>query len=92
MAFSTSNVIGGPLGNRFFLQGDWTGNSGDAAGTLQVAGGRVWQAEFFTQATSAGGPTASQVPVGLTTVAPYVTVQVYNHEEVTAGRFVVVYG
>lgn len=91
MAFATSNVIGGPIANRFFLQGDWTGNSGDAAGTIQVAGGRVWESEFYTQSTSPGGPTASQVPIGISVNAPYVTLQVYNHEEVTAGRFFIVY-
>lgn len=91
MAFTTSNVIGGPIANRFFIQGDWTGNSGDAAGTVQVAGGRVWEADFLTQATSPGGPTASLVPTGITVAAPYVTVQVYNHEEVAAGRFFIIY-
>lgn len=91
MAFSTSNVIGGPLGNRFKLEGDWSGNIGDAAGTLQLAGGRVYEANFETQATSPGGPTANKVPVGIVVAAPYITLQIYNHEDVTAGRFTVVY-
>jgi hypothetical protein len=92
MAFATSNLNGGPYFNRFKLEGDWTGNSGDAVGTVQLAGGRVYEANFYTQATSPGGPTASQVPIGVSVVAPYITVQVYNHEEVTAGRFTIVYG
>ena len=92
MAFTTSNLTYSPLGVRSCVQGDWTGNIGDAAGTLQLAGGRVYEANFETQATSPGGPTANKVPVGISINAPYITLQIYNHEDVTAGRFQVIYG
>lgn len=92
MAFATTNLNYMPMGIRSCLQGDWTGNSGDATGTVTLSGGRVYSAEFFTQPTTPGGPTASQVPVGVTTSGSQITVQVYNHEEVTAGRFQIIYG
>lgn len=92
MSFATANLNYSPLGTRSKLEGDWTGNQGDATGTVTVSGGRVYEAIFHTQPSTPGGPTANIVPVGVSTSGSQITVQVYNHEEVTAGRFTIVYG
>lgn len=89
MAFTTSNVNGGPLGNRFKLEGDWTGSIGDAAGTVTVSGGRVYEAVFSQQTTT--GPTTS-IPYSVSASGSQLTISVYNHEDVTAGRFSIIYG
>ena len=62
MAFATSNIKSCSLGGSVKLTtGDWTGAVGDAAGSLVVAGGKVYGKEFMTNLSS--GPQEPDVKV-----------------------------
>ena len=90
MAFATANVKRSVFGNMKVTCGDWTGAVGDAAGTIGVEGGRVYLAQFSIQDTDS--PTAGvSVPVSTSGTSGVVTVTVYNHEDVTSGRFVIIH-
>jgi hypothetical protein len=87
MAFATQNVRRSAFGDLKVTAGDWTGNAGDANGTLNVEGGRVYHAEFSIQ----DGTTPSQyVPWTTSSVNP-VAISVANRQTTTTGRFLVIH-
>lgn len=90
MAFSTSNVRTGTAGDLKMIAGDWTGQAGDAPGTMTVAGGRIYLASFNGNAST---PTVDEEAVGISGPSSgLMTVSVYYHENVTAGQFLIIYG
>ena len=89
MAFATTNVqaanIAGPV--KVYC-GDWSGLPGDADGTITMGGGRVYMAHFENQdADSPREFPLCDVSVSGSTI----TVTVHNHQNVTNGRFVIIY-
>ena len=88
MAFATTNVKSSVFGNQRVLVGDWTGDVGDAAGTVEFAGGRVYLAKFTDQDGTA--PYQIEIPVKVTITGSVATVTVYNQSSVTTGRFIIV--
>ena len=89
MAFATANVQRTQFGNLNVTYGDWTGNQGDAAGTIGVEGGRVYLSSFTSQDTT--GPATADNPVSVSTTGSVTTVTVYYHEEVATGRFLIIH-
>ncbi len=89
MAFATSNVRSCSLGGNLRLTvGDWTGAQADAAGTLTLAAGKVYQAQFLPNITS--GEYTANVLVSPSGTAGIVTLTVYNGADVTAGTFSII--
>ena len=89
MAFATSNVRSCSLGGNLKLTvGDWTGSQADAAGTLTVAAGKVYQAQFLPNITS--GEYQPSIAVSPSGTAGIVTVTVYNSADVAAGTFSII--
>lgn len=89
MAFATSNVRKGAFGDMKVTAGDWTGASGDANGTFNVEGGRVYLAKFDSQ-DSSNGP-EQEVPVFISsTSGAVVTLSIANRATVTTGRFIII--
>jgi hypothetical protein len=88
MAFATSNVRRGVMGDLKVTAGDWTGAAGDASGTITVEGGRVYGAEI-----SAGDATTPSEAVPYTYAAGTntntVIVTIHNRSLATQGRFVI---
>lgn len=85
MAFATSGIQKGVNGNRFVINGDWTGAVGDASGTYTVTG-KVYDAVFRTQNTAS----PSQVPNvywSQNSTTGVTTITIPNRETVTAGTF-----
>lgn len=88
MAFSTTNVRAGTVGNLKLYAGDWSGLSGDASGSVTLSGGRVYFAEFSNQDTDQ----ISEKPLTEVSISgSTITLTVHNHMDVTDGRFVVIY-
>lgn len=90
MAFSTTNVQTATLaGGIKFYAGDWSGTVGDAPGTITLAGGRVYSHSFRNADTGSPGeePDATE-----TIAAGIITLTVYNHQTITNGRFLIIYG
>jgi hypothetical protein len=89
MAFATSNVRSCSLGGNLRLTvGDWTGAQADAAGTLELAAGKVYQAQFLANVTA--GEFNTPVNVSPSGTAGILTLTVYNGATVTAGTFSVI--
>ncbi len=90
MAFATSNVRKGAFGDMKVTAGDWTGAAGDANGTFNVEGGRVYLVKFDSQ-DSSNGP-EQEVPVFISTNAGagVITLSIGNRSTVTTGRFIIV--
>jgi len=90
MAFATSNVKAVSFGSVLGLVGDWSGNAGDAEGTVTLKGGRVYLVNFYNQDATSGEdrPTPCSVAVSSGTI----TVTVNNQSNVTNGRFTLIYG
>lgn len=89
MAFATSNVRSCSLGGNLRLTvGDWTGAAADAAGTLTLAAGKVYQAQFLPNVTNV--PREVNVAVSPSGTAGIVTLTVYNSAAVTAGTFSII--
>jgi hypothetical protein len=88
MAFATANVRRGNCGDIKITAGDWTGAAGDASGTINVEGGRVYGAEI--SAGDATTPTES-IPytyaVGTNTNT--ITVTFHNRSTTSSGRFII---
>lgn len=90
MAFSTSNVRRCSLGGNLKLTvGDWTGAAGDAAGTLTVEAGKVYQAQFLPNVTAVAREV--NVAVSPSGSSGIVTLTVYNSAAVTAGTFSIIH-
>jgi hypothetical protein len=90
MAFATANVQRSVFGDLNVTYGDWTGAEGDAAGTIGVEGGRVYQA-LFTSQDSSGAIQIAPCRVSVSTTGQVTTVTVYNQETVTTGRFLIIH-
>ena len=89
MPFATSNVRSCSLGGNIRLTvGDWTGAQADAAGTMTLAAGKVYQAQFLPNITS--GEFQAALAVSPSGTAGIVTVTVYNVNTVTAGTFSII--
>lgn len=89
MAFATSNVRRDSFGALKVTYGDWSAAVGDPAGTIGVAGGRVWLANFSDQDTS--GPVGHAVNTSPSTSGEVTTVTVYHQSDVTTGRFIIIH-
>lgn len=89
MAFATTNVRSCSLGGNLRLTvGDWTGAQADAAGTLTLAAGKVYQAQFLGNGTS--GEFNVNVQVSPSGTAGILTLTVYNAADVSAGTFSII--
>lgn len=85
MPFATSNIRRTNLGGGLKLTaGQWTGDVGDAAGTVTVQGGAVYGAEFKSNA--AGGNKAPWTDAA-GSAGNTRTLTVENIQSVTAGVF-----
>lgn len=90
MAFATSNVRTGVIGDMKVTYGDWSGASADGSGTVAVSGGRVYLAEF--RDADGSGPFEVKVLTGSDSVSgSTVTVTEFNKAEVTTGRFIIIH-
>ena len=89
MAFATSNVKSASIGGGFKLTvGDWTGAQADAPGTVEVAAGKVYAAQFLPNVSS--GEYTVGVAVSPSGTSGIVTLTVYNGGTVTAGTFSII--
>lgn len=89
MAFATSNVRSCSLGGNLKLTvGDWTGAQADAAGTIDVAAGKVYAAQFLPNVTS--GEFSVPIAVSPSGTSGILTLTVYNGATVTAGTFSII--
>ena len=89
MAFATSNVKVVSMGSVNGLVGDWTGLVGDTSASIVVGGARVYLANFYDQTVST--PTNSPFPVSVSTSGELSTVSVNYAEDVTNGRFCILF-
>ena len=90
MAFATSNIKSASIGGALKLTtGDWSGEAADAAGTMTVAAGKVYLAQFLPNITS--GPYQPAIAISPSGPAGIVTVTVYNSAGVTAGTFSIIH-
>lgn len=88
MAFATTNIRTGVVGPLRFYCGDWTGNQGDASGTLTLNGGRIYFRHFWNQDAD---NQKEQPLVDVSASGATLTVTVHNHMDVTSGRFFIIY-
>lgn len=88
MAFATANVRGGSVGSQKFYAGDWSGNVGDASGTITLSGGRVYLTNFQNQ--DADG-TKETLDPAVSISSGTITITVGNKSNVTNGTFYIVY-
>jgi hypothetical protein len=94
MAFSATIrgtvALGGPCGLRI-IHGEWTGTSGDAAGTLAVSGGAPVAAIF--QKMDPLDKSFEILPrVGVATSSGITTYTIENQDDVTTGKFFLIHG
>ena len=90
MAFATANVRNDVFGSLRVTYGTWSASVGDAAGTINVEGGRVWLANFTSQ-DSSGNQTMRPLQVSTSTSGNVTTVTAYNLGGVTSGRFIIIH-
>ena len=89
MAFATTNTQSSYFGNLHVTYGQWSGSDADAAGTITVAGGQVWLAEFVSQ-DSSGKFEPAPLKYSVSGTTGTLTVTVYNLAAVTNGRFLII--
>ena len=90
MAFAATNIKSCSLGGAVKLTtGDWTGAVGDAAGSLEVAGGKVYGAQFLTNLSS--GPQEAVIKESHSGTAGILTFGVDNSTTVTDGTFHIIH-
>jgi len=86
MAFAATNINRTPLGNgHSVITGQWTGATGDAEGTLTVQAGKIYQAQFWSNASGAWVLAPISFAAGSATGTQTVTVE--NVAAVTDGYF-----
>lgn len=90
MAFATTNVQTTYFGNLRVTYGDWSGAAADTAGTIAIAGGRVWMAWLSGQDSTGSYVAAFITPFSVTTAGNISTVTFYNLDAVTTGRFLII--
>lgn len=88
MAFATSNVRAGVVGNLRLFAGEWSGLQNDASGTVTVGGSRIYDVRFWDQGTASP---KEWTQVDVTEGSGSSTVTVHNHRTVTNGRFIITY-
>lgn len=91
MAFATTNIRAGTVGNLKLIAGDWTGSDADANGVTSKPVGRTYLANFISQ-DSNNGPVQS---IGVTlAVNPSdsnaVIIGVANRRTTALGRFLII--
>ena len=90
MPFATSNIKSASIGGALKLTvGDWTGSVADAAGSMTVAAGKVYAAQFLPNTTT--GPSLPSIQISPSGTAGIVTITVYNTMAVTAGTFSIIH-
>lgn len=93
MAFSATvrgNVYLGGAGGLKITYGDWTGNSGDAAGSVTVSGGYPLMVIF--QKLDAVDNSYQIIPrVEISVSGSVATLTIENQDTVTTGRFLIVH-
>jgi len=89
MAFATSNIRRGTLGDLKVTAGNWTGSTGDADGSFIVEGGIV----YLTQFRAGDGTTPDQFILCSVTASSTgtVTITVPNRKTVARGSFIVIH-
>ena len=89
MAFARSNTKTASVGNLKTLVGSWSGVSGDASGSFDIKGGRVFLCEFsnFDATSQEDRPT----PCDVSESGGTITITVHNHNGVTNGRYIIFY-
>ena len=90
MAFATSNVRLGSVGDTFSLRGGWTGSSSDASGTLAVRG-LVFSAIFQNHDATSQEDRPTPCDVSYSGTTGLSTITVHNHADVSVGRFHVIF-
>lgn len=91
MAFNVSNQQTTVIGNLRATYGDWTGSVADTAGTVTVAGGRVWCAWLSGQDSSGPYIAPFICPFSVSTSGAVSTITFYNLDQVTQGRFFIIH-
>lgn len=91
MAFATSNVRGGTVGNLKLVAGDWSGSDAEANAVVPKQVGRTYMANF-TSMDSSNGPVqdnSTSVSVSSTNTGA-VNINVANRRATTLGRFLII--
>lgn len=89
MPFATSSVRRENLGSIRCLVGNWTGNVGDANGSYSVKGGQVYLSNWHNQ--DSGQTEDKPTPNSISVTTGTITITIYNKQNVTEGRFILIY-
>lgn len=89
MAFSTSNIQVGYLPPLKVVIGDWSGNYGDAAGTLSIGGRYVGSLWFKNDSTTTNQFTSQIFPKVEWDGNVPGTLTIENQDQVGTGSFIV---
>jgi hypothetical protein len=90
MAFTATNTQRTTVGHLKAIYGTFTCSIGDAAGSINVDGGRVWLASINGQ-DSSGAMQMHPFKISTSTSGAVTTITVYNLTGVTSGRFFIIY-
>ena len=88
MAFATSNTRTATMGGLKVFAGDWSGDIGDASGSITLSGGRVYFANFQNQDSDG---TKETLDPTITYSSGTITITVGNKSSVTQGEFLIIY-
>lgn len=91
MAFATTNIRSGTVGNLKLIAGDWSGSDADANGVTSKPIGRTYLADFNTQDSSNGPISAINTTLAVNPSDPNsVIIGVANRRTTTLGRFLII--
>lgn len=90
MAFATANIRKSTFGDLKVTAGDWTGSAGDANGTFNVEGGRVYLARFDSQDSTNGPDQETPVFISTNPGTGVITLSIANRSTVATGRFLII--
>lgn len=91
MAFSTTNVRAGVMGNLKLIAGDWSGADGDANGVFPKQIGRTYVSNFISEDSSNGPISAINATLAVSsTNTGAVNLGVANRRTTTTGRFLII--
>lgn len=90
MAFAVTNQHLGSAGDKWRMDGTWSGSVGDAEGTVSVSG-VVYQSSFDIQDAQSGEDRPVPTSVSYSTTSGLSTITVYNSVNVTTGRFTILF-
>lgn len=92
MAFTTSAVRLGVLGDRWVLTGKYSSSAGDTTGTVSVGGALVHHADFTNQDSDPGENSTLEHSVSTNTSTGLSTITVsLSSSVITNGRFLIIY-